>query len=358
MSKLKQKLSQSITDQIDKGRFLLTQTESVADMNTLDSLILTYERWDEENKHLLKSGFTKPFQQYYSMYAIGSYLGNTALGEHSFEVKRERLLRNLPKKNTNLTIALNALEQIPHTALLPVEPLHKSETNLITNNAMKKIFISHSSLDAPIVKHFIELLEVIGIKPEEIFFSSHPDYGVGLGENILERLKKELSTEIMVMFIFSDNFFNSPVCLCEMGATWIKTNEHIPVLIPPFDFNKVKGVFPNSLGMKITDEKQLNSLKEKLESKYGLKPITLNRWEEKRKKCLEEMEYQISISRLDIERREKEVMAKINSSGDKRISRADLKAIIGQEPVNPQTVGTIELKQVYLNSQLFMLKDS
>jgi hypothetical protein len=39
----------------------------------------------------------------------------------------------------------------------------------------------------------------------------------------------------------------------EMGATWIKTNEHVPILIPHCDFKNVQGVIPLTQGFKITD---------------------------------------------------------------------------------------------------------
>jgi len=67
-----------------------------------------------------------------------------------------------------------------------------------------------------------------------------------------------------------------------MGAVWIKSNKQIPILIPPFGFNDIQGVFPNSLGFKINDKDQLNSFKGILENYFNLTPIHISRWEEKR----------------------------------------------------------------------------
>jgi hypothetical protein len=67
-----------------------------------------------------------------------------------------------------------------------------------------------------------------------------------------------------------------------MGAVWVKSNKQIPILIPPFDFNAVQGVFPNSLGFKMNDKNQLNNFKGELESYFKLTPIHITRWEEKR----------------------------------------------------------------------------
>lgn len=51
-----------------------------------------------------------------------------------------------------------------------------------TMKSFEKIFISHSFKDKEIVEDLIDLLEVIGIKHEQIFCSSIQGYGISLGE--------------------------------------------------------------------------------------------------------------------------------------------------------------------------------
>lgn len=171
---------------------------------------------------------------------------------------------------------------------------------------MKKIFISHSSIDSPIVGELINLIESVGIKSEQIFCSSFEGYGFELGEDFLERLKKELNEEILAFFILTPKFYKSPISLCEMGAIWIKTNKHIPILIPPFDFKDIKGVFPVSQGMKINDKNKLNTLKETLENDFSLTPLKTTIWEKKRDKFLTDIN--IIIEPL-IQNSSKEVIA-------------------------------------------------
>jgi formylglycine-generating enzyme required for sulfatase activity len=154
---------------------------------------------------------------------------------------------------------------------------------------MKKIFISHSSLDSPIVGDLIDLIESIGINDNQIFCSSFEGYGIELGENFLERLKTELNEEIIAFFILTQNFYKSPISLCEMGAVWIKSNKHIPILIPPFEFKDIKGVFPVSQGMKINDKSKLNTLKETLENDFSLPSLRTSIWEKKRDKFLNDI---------------------------------------------------------------------
>lgn len=169
----------------------------------------------------------------------------------------------------------------------------------VKNSTMKsftKIFISHSSKDKEIVEDLIEILDVIGVKNEEIFCSSIQGYGVSLGEDFLTRLKNELNDKILVLFVLSKNFYESPICLCEMGATWIKTNKHIPILIPPFDYAQVKGVINNIQGLKINEPLEINLLKKEIEAAFDLKPLEFSIWESKRDRKIKNIQSKIQIS--------------------------------------------------------------
>lgn len=150
------------------------------------------------------------------------------------------------------------------------------------DSTVDKIFISHSSSDKEFVEEIIDIIETIGLNSSQIFCSSFDGYGINLGENFLERIKEELNENVLVLFILSNHFYESPVCLCEMGATWIKTNEHIPILIPPFDFKDIQGVIPLTQGFVISDNLKLNLFKAKIEKLFNLNPIDPSVWERKR----------------------------------------------------------------------------
>jgi len=150
-----------------------------------------------------------------------------------------------------------------------------------------KVFISHSSDDSQAVEELVDLLELIGLTRESIFCTSLAGYGIALGANFLEGIRKELNSNTLVLFVLSRKFYTSPVCLCEMGAAWVQTKEHIPILIPPFDFNEIDGVIPLTEGFKLNDKLKLNLFKEKIESTFRL-PATLSPsvWERKRDKMI------------------------------------------------------------------------
>ena len=103
-----------------------------------------------------------------------------------------------------------------------------------------------------------------------------------------------MSSQTLVIFVLSKNFYDSPVCLCEMGATWVLAKEHIPILIPPFGYQDVQGVIPLTQGLKINEHLKLNLLKEKVEKIFNIQTkISAIDWERKRNKIVSRIEKNI-----------------------------------------------------------------
>jgi hypothetical protein len=159
-----------------------------------------------------------------------------------------------------------------------------------------RLFISHASDDAPLVEELIELLEIIGLTHEQIFCTSFAGYGIDLGHNFLEAIKSELlNGDALVLFVLTQRFYASPTCLCEMGATWVLAKDHIPILIPPFDFADVKGVIPLTEGFKLNDALKLNLFKEKIETAFRLSSLlSQSAWERKRDRVIERINAKIA----------------------------------------------------------------
>lgn len=154
----------------------------------------------------------------------------------------------------------------------------------------KKIFISHATADKEIVELLIDVLEDIGLKSNQIFCSSFEGYGIPLGDDFLNRIKHELASDVLVLFIITNNFYESKVCLCEMGAAWALSKGHIPIVVPPLSYSDIQGVIPLTQGLVINDVPKLNSLKEKLEVDFKIQEkISANIWERKRKKFVESL---------------------------------------------------------------------
>ncbi|KQL58245.1 hypothetical protein AN965_04685 [Alkalicoccobacillus plakortidis] len=160
-----------------------------------------------------------------------------------------------------------------------------------SNNKIDKIFISHSVKDVEYVKSLVQLLNDIGIKKSEnyIFCSSLSGYGIPYGESIFEFLKEELNkSNIMVLFVLSHNYYQSPPCLNEMGAAWITSKSYNSILTPNFDFRHISGAIDSSkISFHMHDENGLNTFKDKIVKLFELEEIDYKIWGEDRKRFIE-----------------------------------------------------------------------
>lgn len=88
---------------------------------------------------------------------------------------------------------------------------------------VRKVFISHSYKDRLLVDAFVNLLTKAGIPEEQIVCSSTAGTQLHTGNSLYAELRKELTNDnVFVIFMLSENFYTSPVCLNEMGAAWIR----------------------------------------------------------------------------------------------------------------------------------------
>lgn len=150
------------------------------------------------------------------------------------------------------------------------------------------LFISHSEKDRKIVSAFVDLLYDIGLKEENMFCSSRTDIGVPIKEDIYEYLRSLLDSDnVTPVFMLSENYYNSPACLNEMGAVWMKQQDYFTFLLPGFEFKQIKGAInPNKKGIKFEDnittlKGELTNFKNEICKIFGTK-ISDNRWEKQR----------------------------------------------------------------------------
>ena len=136
----------------------------------------------------------------------------------------------------------------------------------------KRLFISHSTEDKEIVKEVANLMVSIGLSSEQIICTSIAGYdNISLGEDFLNGLKEKISSDVFILFILTHNFYKSPFCLSEMGASWVLAKESIPIVVPPFTFNDMKGVIPKTKqGVVISDKNELSLLLDKINKAFGI----------------------------------------------------------------------------------------
>lgn len=257
-----------------------------------------YNYWDEEVREFLRirldtfleNKFLDDFKNVSNLNLSPIIKKLSGIDVDILKSEHEFLLTSIQKKIDVLVLLKRKLKFINENELY---------TNLLITNqieTMNKIFISHSSLDSKYVEKIIDILETIGVQNDRIFCSSFEGYAVKLGNDFLEEIKNELNNQVLVIFVLSTNFYSSVVCLCEMGATWVKTNKHIPILIPPFDYSDIKGVIPTTNGMKINEKVKYNSLKTVIEEFLEIKPINISVWERKRDNVLKDLKVMLDSS--------------------------------------------------------------
>ena len=284
---LKASFTSLLDKEKDSGQSLYSKSKHLTTNYELDAIEIQYELWNSLCLNLLKAGLTTSYRHYWEEFSkLDTYLGNVHAG--NLENRMKRIRHCLEKKTEYLNWMVSKTRSLPDDAFLPfkkeeIPTKHKDEK-------MNKVFISHSSIDKLYVGELIDLLRGIGLEQKEIFCTSFEGYSIDLGEDFLSRIKNELGSEVLVLFVLTPNFYKSEVCLCEMGATWVNAKLCIPILIPPFDFKDIKGVFPQTQGLKVNDSSKLNSLKDKIEREFHKTPIHISEWERLRSRFLKSVD--------------------------------------------------------------------
>lgn len=172
------------------------------------------------------------------------------------------------------------------------------EGKLVNSKKMEpRLFISHSSKDLEYIKAFVEFLKDIGMNSKNIFCSSISDYSIPWGKNIYDYLSKEFNNRrknLIVLFMLSKNYYDSPACLNEMGAAWVLKKEYRSILLPGFEFKDIKGAInPNNLPISLEDSEirdKLNDIKEQFEGFFGLEKINDSDWDNIRDRFIEKID--------------------------------------------------------------------
>ena len=200
------------------------------------------------------------------------------------------------------------------------EVLSKAETRLIENGIINafsfgdirtslkilkgiycrppKIFISHKSEDVGFVNALVNLLRLyIGSNEDKIFCSSIPNYKIGLGKDIYPEIKAQFEKhDVFMIIIHSPRYYQSPVCLNEMGAAWIQTTECCSFLTSDCKFDDLKGVIDkNYISIKVNADDAKDRMNEfigKVLDFFHLPQLefsSFSQWEKDRDEFLKEV---------------------------------------------------------------------
>lgn len=151
------------------------------------------------------------------------------------------------------------------------------DTDIIT---IKRIFISHSRKDSVFGDAIVKLLRGIGLTQNQIIYTSDPSCGIPPGQNIFNYLRDQISDDTYMLYLLSDNYYDSIVCLNEMGAAWVRQTDALMLLLPGFDTSNPKfqnGVSdPYKMAVKVDDHIQMWKIVGNLVRIFNLDPLTVD----------------------------------------------------------------------------------
>ena len=137
-----------------------------------------------------------------------------------------------------------------------------------------KIFISHSSKNKDYGEALVNLLTAVGVKDDEIIFTSNDAYGIPIGQSIFNWLKSRISEKPHVLYLLSPEYYNSVACLNEMGAAWVIENKHTMIFTPEFNLSSPEflngAIDPREIGFYINNHDKVIAFIESLRSDFTI----------------------------------------------------------------------------------------
>lgn len=155
---------------------------------------------------------------------------------------------------------------------------------------MVRIFVSHAAKDEELVEDLVDLLQVgVGIHPDDIFCSSLPGMNIPTGTAFIDYIKSKIAKPELVLLVVSSEFLKSQFCNNEVGASWALSLPMHPLLVPPLDYEDVRGVLAGTQVGKLNDRESLNYLRDDLIERLAVKALGTSHWERKRDRFLSKL---------------------------------------------------------------------
>ena len=116
----------------------------------------------------------------------------------------------------------------------------ESKNNQSTELKNPKIFLSHSSADKEYGDALQKLITGLGVKNNQLIYTSHPLHKIPLNANIYDYLRENIGGNVFVIILWSNKYLESPACLNEMGAAWVAQSDYTNIYTPDFEFGNPK----------------------------------------------------------------------------------------------------------------------
>ena len=141
------------------------------------------------------------------------------------------------------------------------------------------IFISHKSDDKKYGDALERFLTGLGVRDNQLIYTSHPLHKIPLDAPIYEYLRSHFNSKLFMISLWSDKYLESPACLNEMGAAWVTQTDYTNIYVPTFSFGNPKyhecAVDTTKMGAVLNGDAHCKAnmieLKNKVEGLFGLK---------------------------------------------------------------------------------------
>lgn len=144
--------------------------------------------------------------------------------------------KNEHKNNAaKIKLFLDKVSQIPDNYIVQKEDNSKKG---LSNNPI--IFISHSSSDKKYGDALRNFIVGLGVKDNQLIYTSHELNGIPMDKNIYEYLRENFDNKVFMIILWSNTYLESPACLNEMGAAWVTQSDYTNVYVPDFEFGNPK----------------------------------------------------------------------------------------------------------------------
>lgn len=142
------------------------------------------------------------------------------------------------------------------------------------------IFISHASKDKLLVKSFVDniLKKGLGLKDENIVFTSYEATGVVPGDNIPNYIKQNIEKANIVLAMVSHNYKASEVCMNEVGAAFALDKTLVQIMLPNTNIDKLGWLIHLDKAARIDNRDSLDSLEEVICKEMGLNIPIAKHW--------------------------------------------------------------------------------
>lgn len=200
---------------------------------------------------------------------------------------RAEMLEKLKRAKTDLEIIVEIEKE-------------KATRSMTTPNEMAKspkVFISHKKEDKAYADALVSLINfILGADGDKIFCSSIPGYGIRQSRDILDELKRQFDQyEIYMVIIHSPRYYQSAICLNEMGASWALGTRFSSFMTNDCKLENLHGVInQEKICIDLNDDPDmlnghLNEFKDDLIEFFHSNEIDQTKWENARGRFIKEV---------------------------------------------------------------------